>query len=123
MKRLLWTIPALIVGSTAVLAGASSENRLDEKSLQGPGGEGAHSSDPNIDRSGSPGPAGPGDGQTKPASKFNDYGTDPATGTNPGATGADGNTGASGPDANTGAAQKPLNESNSPKSGEKPGDM
>jgi hypothetical protein len=79
MKR-LWIIPVLVLcGVTPALAGASSENRLDEKALEGPEGKGSHSTDPNIERSGSPGPKGPSD-QTSPSNKpagsqFNDYGT------------------------------------------------
>jgi hypothetical protein len=94
MKR-LWIIPVLVLcGVTPALAGASSENRLDEKALEGPEGKGSHSTDPNVERSGSPGPKGPSD-QTSPSNKpagsqFNDYGTGSgATGTgSPGATGA-----------------------------------
>ena len=94
MKR-LWIIPVLVLcGVTPALAGASSENRLDNKALEGPEGKGSHSTDPNVERSGSPGPKGPSD-QTSPSNKpagsqFNDYGTGSgATGTgSPGATGA-----------------------------------
>ena len=75
MKRLLWTIPALVVGSTAVLAGASSENNLSDKALKGPDGAGAHTTDPGIDRTGGTGTAGPDGAQKAPSSKFNDYGT------------------------------------------------
>lgn len=91
MKR-LWIIPVLVLcGVTPALAGASSENRLNEKALEGPEGKGAHSTDPNVERSGSPGPKGPSDQMSpsnKPAgSQFNDYGTGSgATGT--GAPGA-----------------------------------
>jgi hypothetical protein len=75
MKRLLWTIPALVVGSTAVFAGASSENNLSDKALKGPDGAGAHTTDPGTDRTGGTGTAGPDGAQKAPSSKFNDYGT------------------------------------------------
>lgn len=80
MKR-LWIIPVLVLcGVTPALAGASSENRLDNKALEGPEGKGSHSTDPNIERSGTPGPTGPSDQGTTPSNKpagsqFNDYGT------------------------------------------------
>ena len=96
MKTLIWTIPALMIGSASVFAGASSENRLGEKALQGPGGEGAHSTDPGIERSGSPGPAGPSDAQKQPSYQFN-----PDTGSS--ATGGSGSTGATGSGAGTDA--------------------
>lgn len=79
MKQ-LWIIPLLIISSiTPALAGASSENRLDPKALEGPEGKGAKSTDPNIERQGSPGPAGPSDSTSAPSNKssgsqFNDYG-------------------------------------------------
>ncbi len=102
MKTLIWTIPALVIGSASVLAGASSENRLDDRALEGPGGEGAHSTDPGIERSGTPGPSGPSDVQKKPSYQYN-----PETGAS--ATGDSGSTGATGSGAGTTGAGTDMN--------------
>ncbi len=103
MKRWLWTIPALMIGTSAALAGASSENRLDEKALEGPGGEGAHSTDPGTDRTGSPGPSGPSDAQ-KPTYKYNESSPGSAT-------------------TGSGASETSPEESNTRKPGDKPSGM
>lgn len=121
MKR-LWIIPVLVLcGVTPALAGASSENRLNEKALEGPEGKGAHSTDPNVERSGSPGPTGPSDQMSpsnKPAgSQFNDYGTGSgATGTgSPGATGAGSSSGSS--SGTSGSGTSGSSDMKSPHSG------
>lgn len=49
---------ALLAAGPA-LAGASSENEINPKSLEGPGGKDAHSADPGNRVEGSPGPSGP----------------------------------------------------------------
>ncbi len=95
MKRLLWTIPALVIGSVSVLAGASSENRLDDKALKGPGDGGAHSTDPNIDRSGSTGPAGPSNSQ-KPSYNYNNPSSGSSGSSSSTDSGSDGSSGNSG---------------------------
>jgi hypothetical protein len=99
-----------MIGSASVFAGASSENRLDEKALQGPGGEGAHSTDPGIERSGSPGPAGPSDAQKQPSYQFN-----PDAGSS--ATGSSGSTGATGSGAGTSDADTDMNSGSGAGSG------
>jgi hypothetical protein len=99
MKRLLWTIPALLLGSVSVLAGASSENRIDEKALQGPDGQGAKSTDPNIERSGTPGPKGPSESQ-KPSYNYNQ---DPGSSGSAGPAGS-GASGTLGMDHNSGSS-------------------
>lgn len=55
------TLTALfaILAVGPALAGASSENQLDPRALEGPGGQDAHSSDPGNVIEGSPGPSGP----------------------------------------------------------------
>jgi hypothetical protein len=48
-----------LLAAGPVLAGASSENEINPKSLEGPGGKDAHSADPGNIIEGSPGPSGP----------------------------------------------------------------
>ena len=65
------TLAALfaLLAAGPALAGASSENQIDPKSLQGPDGKGSYSSDPGINTEGTPGPAGPDAAQQKDLNK------------------------------------------------------
>lgn len=55
------TLTALfaLLAAGPALAGASSENQIDPRALEGPGGQQSHSTDPGNTIQGSPGPAGP----------------------------------------------------------------
>jgi hypothetical protein len=113
MKKLIWTIPALVIGASAAFAGASSENNLSDKALEGPGNGGANSTDPNVERPANPSADG---AQKGPAAKYN-YNTEKKDGAT---TGSDMKSGTTGSDMksdqkpNTGASQKSPNESNTP---------
>lgn len=125
MKR-LWIIPVLVLcGVTPAFAGASSENRLDNKALEGPEGKGAHSTDPNVERSGSPGPTGPSDQGAAPSNKpagqqFNDYGTGssgPGAGTSGTGTSGSGASGAGATDSGSSTSGSSSGTSGSGTSG------
>lgn len=104
MKLYILAPVLAVLAAGPALAGASSENKLDPKALEGPGGQGSYSSDPGVERSGSPGPAGPGGqtgNQTNTQGGANGSGAS-ATGASTGTAG-DGSSGSASPSAAGGA--------------------
>ena len=87
--KLVILVPILaVLAAGSAFAGASSENKLDPKALQGPDDQGSYSSDPGVDRSGSPGPSGPSDVNTKTQQQGTIAGSSSSTGASSGTAGA-----------------------------------
>jgi hypothetical protein len=84
------TLAALfaLLAAGPALAGASSENQIDPKSLKGPDGKGAYSSDPGNATEGTPGPTGPAAAQQKDLNKGENAGG-ASTGAGSGTSGSD----------------------------------
>lgn len=111
MKKHLWLACIALISATPAFAGASSENQIDPRALEGPEGQGAHSTDPNVERGAtSPGPSGPDKSKTGNIdSKGQSTGsgsssTGAGTGASGSSTGAGSGSGSSTGSGSTGAA-------------------